>query len=389
VHVRHLIGSLDRGGAEQFLVRLVTGIATREPAWRQSVWTLTNNVPLAPDLQRAGVEVRTFNGGKSLAGIARLAAVPRAMADEPCSLLQCWMYHAEVIGVISRMRGARAPQVWTLRQSRLSGDANTRLTRLLMRVDAWGSRYVPAAIVAGSQAALDAHRAIGYRAPLMPTIHNGVDVAHFAPNAEARARRRAAWGLDADTIAIGYLARVSPVKAHDDLLAAAARLVDTPGLPRWRLVLVGGGTASGNEPLTPMIRDAGLDAQVICAGVDADPAAALAGFDIAVSSSLGEGFPNAVAEGMATAIPTVATDVGDTRVLLGDSPYLVPPAQPARLAAAITALLRLQPNQRRALGDSLRVRVEQNFDIDHAIDAYAALYRQVIGHAANGGIGPL
>ena len=383
MHIRHLIGSLDRGGAEQFLVRLVTGIAKREPTWRQSVWSLSNNVPLGPDLQRAGVQVQTFNGDKSLAGMARLAAVPSAMASEPCSLLQCWMYHAEVIGVISRMRGARAPQVWTLRQSRLSSDANNRTTLFLMRVGAWASHRVPAAIVAGSQAAMEAHRAIGYQAPLMPTIHNGVDVAHFAPNGEARARRRAAWGLDEDMIAIGYLARVSPVKAHDDLLAVAARLIDTPGLPRWRLVLVGNGTARGDEPLASMIRDAGLDAHVICAGVDADPAAALAGFDIAVSSSRGEGFPNAVAEGMATGIPTVATDVGDTRALLGDSPYLVPPAQPERLAAAITALLRLQPNQRRGLGDSLRRRVEQHFDIDHAIDAYAALYRRIVGRGAS------
>jgi glycosyltransferase involved in cell wall biosynthesis len=223
----------------------------------------------------------------------------------------------------------------------------------------------------------------------MPTIHNGVDVTHFAPNAESRARRRGTWGLDADTIAIGYLARVSAVKAHGDLLAAAARLIDTPGLPRWRLVLVGSGTARGNEPLASMIRKAGLEAQVICAGIDADPAAALAGFDIAVSSSLGEGFPNAVAEGMATGIPTVATDVGDTRVLLGDSLYLVPPAQPERLATAIMTLLRLSASDRRALGDSLRRRVEQRFDIAAAIDAYVALYRQIISDAANGQIGPV
>ena len=376
MHLRHLIGSLDRGGAEHFLVRLVTGIARREPAWRQSVWTLSNNVPLAPDLQRAGVEVRSFGGSKSLKGIARLAEVPGAMAREPCSLLQCWMYHAEVMGVISRLRGARAPQVWTLRQSRLSNDANSRMTQLLMRISAWGSRHMPVAIVAGSQAALEAHRAIGYRAPLMPTIHNGVDLAHFAPDAEARARRRAQWGLDADTIAIGCLARITPVKAHKDLLAAAARLIETPGLPPWRLVLVGSGTAE--EPLAAMIRDFGLAPYVIGAGVDTDPAAALAGFDIAVSSSIGEGFPNAVAEGMATGIPTVATDVGDTRLLLGDSPYLVAPEQPEQLAGSIAALLRLPVGERRAIGETLRRRVEQSFNIESAIDAYAMLYRQLI-----------
>ena len=389
MHIRHLIGSLDRGGAEHFLVRLVVGIAAREPTWHQSVWTLTSNVPLAPDLERAAIEVRTFDGGKSPQGIARLAALPRTMASEPCSLLQCWMYHAEVMGMLSRLRGARAPQVWTLRQSRLSSDANSHMTRLLMRVSALGSRYVPAAIVAGSQAALEAHRAIGYRAPLMPTIHNGVDVTRFAPNLEARSRRRSAWGVADDTIAIGYLARFSAVKAHDDLLAAVAQLIETPGLSPWRLVLVGNGTAPGDEPLASMIRKAGLEAQVICAGVDADPAAALAGFDIAASSSRGEGFPNAVAEGMATGIPTVATDVGDTRALLGDSPYLVPPAQPERFAAAIAVLLRLPASERRELGDSLRRRIEHSFDIETAVDAYAALYRQIISSAANGRIGPV
>jgi glycosyltransferase involved in cell wall biosynthesis len=379
MHIRHLIGSLERGGAERFLARLVAGIAEREPSWRQSVWTLTSSVPLAPDLQRVGVEVRAFDGGKSIAGIVRLAAVSRAMATEPCSLLQCWMYHAEVIGMISRWRGAAAPQVWTLRQSRLSGDANDPITRLLMRVSAWGSRRVPAAIIAGSDAALEAHRAIGYQAPLMPTIHNGVDTARFAPAPGTRAQRRTAWGLEGDVVAIGYLARVSPVKAHDDLFAAMTQLAAMPGLPRWRLILVGSGTAPGNEPLATMIRASGLGARVVCAGPDADPAAALTGFDIAVSSSRGEGFPNAIAEGLATGLPTVATDVGDTRILLSDSPYLVPPAQPAALAAAIADLLRRQPAERRALGDSLRHRVQREFRIDDAIDAYAALYRSLAG----------
>ena len=384
MHVRHLIGSLDNGGAERFLVRLIAGLAEREPTWRQSVWTLTRNAPLAPGVQRMGAEVRTFDGGKSLNGLAGLASLPRAMANEPCSLLQCWMYHAEVMGAVSRLRGARAPQVWTLRQSRLSADVNSFTTRLLMRVSAWSSRQVPAAIVSGSHAALDAHRAIGYRAPVMLTIHNGVDVAQFLPDLEARARRRATWRLDPQTIAIGYLARVSPVKAHHDLLAAAARLVATPGLPSWRVVLVGKGTAPEDEPLATMIRTARLETHVVSAGVDEDPAAALAGLDIAVSSSHGEGFPNAVAEGLATGLPTVATDVGDTRALLGDSPYLVPPAQPERLAAAIAALLRLHASERRALGDSLRRRVERNFRIDDAIDAYAELYRRVVGRSAGG-----
>ena len=377
MHVRHLIGSLENGGAERFLVRLVAGIQEREPTWRQSVWTLTSRAALAPDVQRTGSATRTFAGGKSIQGLVTLASLPAAMTRESCSLVQCWMYHAEVMGMLSRLRGMRAPQIWTLRQSRLSGDVNNLTTRLLMRVSAWGSRHVPAAIVAGSHSALAAHRAIGYRAPLMLTIHNGVDATRFSPDSDARASRRAVWRLDPDVVAIGYLARVAPVKAHDDLLSAVASLVEMPGLPPWRLVLVGAGTAHGDEPLTTMIRDAGLEGHVVCAGPEQNPAAALAGFDIAVSSSRGEGFPNAVAEGLATGLPTVATDVGDTRSLLGDSPYLVPPARPAALATAIAALLRLRPDERRALGYSLRSRMQREFRVEDAIDAYVTLYRRI------------
>ena len=385
MHIRHLIGSLENGGAERFLARLVAGIQEREPSWRQSVWTLTNRVTLAPHVRRTGCEMRTFDGGKSIAGLVGLASLPAAMISEPCSLLQCWMYHAEVMGMISRLRGMRVPQVWTLRQSRLSGDVNNVTTRLLMRVSAWGSQRVPAAIVAGSDSALTAHTAIGYRAPLMLTIHNGVDASRFAPNADARASRRATWHLEPETIAIGYLARVSPVKAHDDLLTAATQLAQMSGLPPWRLVLIGKGTAPGDEPLSTMIREARLDDLVVCAGEDGNPAAALAGLDIAVSSSRGEGFPNAVAEGLAVGLPTVATDVGDTRSLLGDSPYLVPPAQPGALATAIATLLRVPPDERRVLGGSLRTRMQRDFRIEDAIDAYVALYRRIAAMNDKGG----
>src|SRR5688572_28048793 len=101
MHVRHLIGSLDNGGADRFLVRLIAGLAEREPTWRQTVWTLTRNAPLAPGVQRMGAQLRTLDGGTSLNGLDGLASLPRATANEPCSLLQCWLYHAEVMRAVS------------------------------------------------------------------------------------------------------------------------------------------------------------------------------------------------------------------------------------------------------------------------------------------------
>jgi glycosyltransferase involved in cell wall biosynthesis len=65
----------------------------------------------------------------------------------------------------------------------------------------------------------------------------------------------------------------------------------------------------------------------------------LAAADIIVSSSaFGEGFSNALAEGMACGLPAVATDVGDARTIVGDSGCVVPARNSRALAAAIRML---------------------------------------------------
>jgi len=384
MHIVHLIGSLEQGGAESFLVRLVAAVARHEPGWRQSVWTLTADGPLGADARAAGAEVRTFGITRTPRGLTRLAAMAATVARARCSLVQCWMYHAELVGAAAWGLGSRVPQIWSLRQSRLSADANPLATRVLMRLCAAASSRVPAAIVANSHAALDAHRAIGYRAPHMPVIHNGVDTAVFAPDVEARRRQRAAWGIDDATVLVGCLARVAPVKGHAQLLEAAARLAADPSLPPWRLVCVGAGAERGDPGFAALLRRSGLGERCLAAGPARDPAATLPAFDIAVSSSLGEGFPNAVAEGLACGVPTVATDVGDTQVLFADRSWLVPPGDAAALAAALARVLRLPEAARRAVGLAARDHIAAHFRIDDAVAAHIALYRRLAGPAPGG-----
>ena len=80
----------------------------------------------------------------------------------------------------------------------------------------------------------------------------------------------------------------------------------------------------------------------------------MAALDLASLTSLAEGFPNVVAEAMASEVPCVVTDVGDARWIVGETGRLVPGRDPAALAAAWSEMLALTANERRETGARAR-----------------------------------
>jgi glycosyltransferase involved in cell wall biosynthesis len=96
---------------------------------------------------------------------------------------------------------------------------------------------------------------------------------------------------------------------------------------------------------------------------------------IVSSSAYGEGFSNAIAEGMAAGLVPVATDVGDARVIIGDTGTIVPPRSPSELAGAIRAELAAGYEARLARGAAARERIVNKFSIERAADRFEAIYR--------------
>jgi glycosyltransferase involved in cell wall biosynthesis len=80
---------------------------------------------------------------------------------------------------------------------------------------------------------------------------------------------------------------------------------------------------------------------------------------------------------MAVAKAVVATDVGPSAELLGaDAGRLVPP-DAAKLAQALSELLRL-PAERARMGQAGRQRVEACFTLDRQIAEMSAIYREAV-----------
>ena len=110
-----------------------------------------------------------------------------------------------------------------------------------------------------------------------------------------------------------------------------------------------------------------------------DIPAVMNALDVFVLSSIGEAFPNVVAEAMACGTPCVVTDVGDAALIVGDTGWVVPPSNPISLSDTINAALTTVASEGREVRvESCRARIAEHFSMERMVDAYMALWTGVV-----------
>lgn len=382
--VLHLITSLDVGGAELTLARLVSRLRTR--GVRGTVVSLTRSGPVADRIRTAGIAVQSLGLQRGAVVPAAVFRLGRMLRRERPDVVQTWLHHADLLGTLAvwasggRSSG-RPALVWNVRASNVSAAHDKWLSAMTRRACAWLSRQ-PAAIIANSRAGVDAYQCLGYRSARWVVIPNGVDLDEFRPDPDARAAVRRELGIPEAAVIVGCVARLHPQKGHDVLLAAASTMLAR--VPALYLVLAGSGIEAASEPFRSWLRRLpdGAGSRVRLLGCRSDVPRIHAALDVACSASLfGEGFPNAVAEAMACGVPVVATDVGDTAHLVGNQELVVPPGDAAALAARCLELVGDEARRRR-LGADARRRMEEAFAFDRTPAAYDELYREVLRREA-------
>jgi glycosyltransferase involved in cell wall biosynthesis len=211
-------------------------------------------------------------------------------------------------------------------------------------------------------------------------IDNGLDLEGTLGDAEREALR-GSLGVPADRLMLLAIGRLDRWKAYDRLLEAMARL-DRGSGPH--LVLVGDGELHGE--LEAQARRLGVRDRVTFAGYRRDVGRLLQAADLFVISSRKEGLPMVLLEAMAARLPVVATRVGAIPDALGDGRdgLLVPPEDPAALAAAIETLARA-PERRAALAHAAGRAHAARFSRRAMGRRYIELYRHLLEDRRTGG----
>ena len=138
--------------------------------------------------------------------------------------------------------------------------------------------------------------------------------------------------------------------------------------------MAGTGLDRANSGLVELVAASGLHDRVHLLGYREDLHCLYSGFDIAVSSSRNEGFPNVVGEAMCCGVPCVVTDVGDSAWIVGDTGRVVPSRDSAALAKGILDLIAAGEAARKELGARARKRIEEMFSIRSVVERYDGEY---------------
>ncbi|UTI67068.1 glycosyltransferase family 4 protein [Paraconexibacter antarcticus] len=351
---------------------MATGL---DPDRYRALVALPEDGELSEDLRAAGIEV-----------LVRPLAVLRRSIMSPAGLsrvVAAWAADAGGLGRLARARGVAL--VHTNTSVTLGGSAAARVAsiphvwhvrEIYTGFDRWWPAYrrlltTADALPCVSRATRDQFGGLG-RATV---LHDGLAV---VPRRADRAASRAALGLPPDATVLAVLGRVSGWKGQD---VAVRALGDAALRDRSDVVLaIAGDPWRGEErhlrEVHELAAGLGLRDRVRHVGFQDDVDVVYGAADVVlVPSKQPDPFPNAALEAAGAGCCVVASDHGGLPEMLADgrTAVLVPPDDPAALAAAVAGLVD-DPARRERLGAAAAADIAERFSTARMLERIQALY---------------
>lgn len=356
--ILHVISGLGVGGAEKMLTELVSNLQAR--GLEQYVVSLSSGGKYRDELKTVigenCVELNVRQPADLFATVAKLRQLVRKARP---AVIQGWMYHGDLFATIAYFLcfGIGKPGLyWGIRCSNIDLTEYSFQLRAVVTLCKLFSR-LPGGIIANSMVGLRAHAEGGYRNPHFHHIPNCVNGDRYRPDPETRSRIRGELGIPPDRFVFLIVARVDPMKGFEIFLELAARFPDCIALAAGR----------GTEALAGPDNFRGL-------GMRDDVPALLNAADLLVSTSLfGEGQSNSLIEAMATGLPVLTSDTGDSAALVDKGGVIVPPGDLQGFVDGMAHLIG-DGEERKKMAEENRRRILSDYSCDVMVDRFLTVY---------------
>ena len=367
-----IVSGLKAAGAELMLFRMIMHLDRNRFNIHVISLTSTDQVGIMMTAENIKVQSLCIDGFFTL--ITRFPLLIKLISEFKPDLVQTWMYHADLLGGLAARIAGYRNIVWSIRNSSLTLKSVKLSTFIVARFCAILSSWLPKIIISCSDESRASHVAFGYSEEKMMVVPNGFELDRFIPNFVAKEAIRSEFGLSSDVLIVGLIGRYHIVKNHAGFIKSAIRISAIN--PNVSFLLAGEGVDTSNADLIQMIDSARLLHRFHLLGQRSDMPLIMASIDVLVSASSGEAFPNVIGEAMSCGVPCVATDVGETAYIIGDTGKVVPVNDSVALADSVLEILNMQCEARRDIGIKARERIVQNFDIRIISSMYQNIYEQ-------------
>ncbi len=355
MRIAHVVLSLDVGGQERLILSLSRELMRRGHDVR--VLSLT----------RGGTLREQFDG-------IPIVDVPRRDAFDPLLVPRIaralWTHVPDVVHthnaapLIYAAPAARAARVKRVVHTKHGSNTYSKRALWLAR---GAARTISSFVAVSEETAIRARRDEHPSLARVRVVPNGIPLAQFARDTEARDSVRRELGIPGDAVVVGSVGRLVEEKDYPLLVRAVAPLANE----RLRLVLAGEGPSRG-EILGAIPAHAAPF--ITLTGMRKDIPRLMSALDVFCLSSRTEGLPLVVPEAMACSLPIVATRVGGLPgIVPKDVGVLVPHGDAEALREAIASLAH-DGARRHAMGEAARAHAYALFSLERMTRDYERLY---------------
>jgi glycosyltransferase involved in cell wall biosynthesis len=375
IRVLQLITSLERGGAENHLLALLTH-ADRQ-AFAVETAVLSGEGELVPIFRHAGIPVHLLKARNRFDPLA-LGRLVRLLRDGHFDILHSHLFRADIYAGLAMARlGEHRPLLVSTRHN----DDRFFLNPFVGLVH-YGVSAQQDLIIAISDHIARFTVSRGVRHPeRVRRVYHGIEPPVTAALEREGQRIRQELGIGPDAFLVGNVGRLALQKGQRHLIAAMPLLLER--VPHARAIIAGGGDLE--DYLRELASEIGVADRVHVLGPRKDVPALMHAIDVFVMPSIWEGFGLVLLEAMAAGRPIVASRVATIPEVVadGETGLLVPAGDPLALAVALAELAE-QPERAARFGAAGRERLRRQFSLEKMVGDTELLYRELLEEHAVG-----
>ncbi len=325
INVLHVVGGMDMGGAETFLMNVLRAIDgdyryrfiflcfdDRLYDYENEIKAIGGKIVRTPDVKKVGP-------------LKHIRQIQKIIADEDIKIVHSHTYYNSIFPLIAarksnvKVRVTHSHNVQSELSPSLLKKAYFTLSAFVI------GRYSTEFVACGNDAGIQL-----FGKKPFTVIHNGINIDDFTFSYSSREYYRKKLNIPNDAIVIGHVGRLEPVKNHEfliDIFYALTKLETNS-----HLLLIGSGSQQDN--IKQKIKALGINKQVSIINKSHEVNKLYSAMDLFAFPSLFEGMPVALVEAQANGLKCLISDEIDKSINLTDNTVFYSLSRTARQWAA-------------------------------------------------------